>query len=154
MDFGATQHDSTRLVLDLNLLMWANKNFGTDCSILTDGDLGSEWKISSRLSYTYMIPKAVDPDLVYYNYNDRLDDLLQNFLNEGLIDENLLPLVEQITAQDSQLSFNSTSSNPESETLKYRYRHMAKLDLEISRKSGPSNPFALQFIYGKHRPTV
>ena len=107
---------------------------GLDYSILTDGDMGSEWKISSRLSYTYMIPKAVDPDLVYDNYNDRLDDLLQNFLNEGLIDENLLPLVEQITAQDSQLSFNSTSSNPESETLKYRYRHMAKLDLEISRK--------------------
>ena len=114
--------------------MGQTKISGLDCSILTDGDLGSEWKISSRLSYTYMIPKAVDPDLVYDNYNDRLDDLLQNFLNEGLIDENLLPLVEQITAQDSQLSFNSTSSNPESETLKYRYRHMAKLDLEISRK--------------------
>ena len=56
---------------------------GLDCSILTIGDLGSEWKISSRLSYTYMIPKTVDPDLVYDNYNDRLDDLLQNFLNEG-----------------------------------------------------------------------
>jgi hypothetical protein len=86
---------------------------GLDCSILTDGDLGSDWKISSRLSYTYMIPKTVNPDLVYDNYNDRLDDLLQNFLNEGLIDETLLPLIQEITAQDSELSFNSTSSNPE-----------------------------------------
>ena len=114
---------------------------GLDCSILTDGDLGSDWKISSRLSYTYMIPEAVDPYLVYDNYNDRLDDLLQNFLNDGLIDETLLPLIQEITAQDSQLSFNSTSSNPESETLKYRYRHMAKLDLEISRK---------RWVFGTH----
>ena len=107
---------------------------GLDFSILTDGDLGGDWKLSSRLSYTYMMPKAVDPDLIYDNYNNRLDDLLQNFLDEGLIDENLVPIIEQITAQDSQLSFNSTSSDAESGMLKYRYRHMAKLDLSISRK--------------------
>ena len=80
--------DSTRLNplgVGFKLLMGQTKISGLDCSIITDGDLGSDWKISSRLSYTYMIPKTVDPDLVYDNYNDRLDDLLQNFLNEGLL---------------------------------------------------------------------
>ena len=40
--------DSTRLNplgLDLNLLMWANKNSGLDCSILTDGDLEANGKL-------------------------------------------------------------------------------------------------------------
>jgi len=50
-----------------------------------------------------------------------------------LIDESMMPIIEQVAGQESQLSYTSTSSNPESETLKYRYRHMAKFDLEISR---------------------
>ncbi len=105
---------------------------GLDFSILTEGSIGA-WKLNSRLSYTYMVPKAVHPDLVYGNYNENLDKLIQSFIADGAISPGLVAVIEQIAMQESELSFNSTSSNPDSETLKYRYRHLAKLDLEISR---------------------
>ena len=105
---------------------------GLDLSILSEGKLG-KWDLYSRISYTYMIPRATKPDEIYGSYNDRLDAMIQNFIDQGLIDETLVPLLEQIAEAESQLSYNSTSSNPDSETLKYRYRHMAKLDLGITR---------------------
>jgi iron complex outermembrane receptor protein len=96
---------------------------GLDFSLLADGRIG-RWNLNSRLSYTYMVPKAVNPDAIYGNYNDGVRDLLG-------IDDSLSPEMVQFT--HSELSYTSTSSNPESETLKYRYRHLAKFDLEISR---------------------
>jgi outer membrane receptor protein involved in Fe transport len=105
---------------------------GLDLSILSEGKLG-KWDLYSRISYTYMIPRATKPDEIYGSYNDRLDAMIQNFIDQGLIDETLVPLLEQIAEAESQLSYNSTSSNPDSETLKYRYRHMAKLDIGITR---------------------
>ena len=105
---------------------------GIDLSILSEGNIG-DWNLYTRLSYTYMVPKSVNPDEVYGSYNDRLDALIQTFIDQGLIDETMIPIIEQIAAAESQLSYNSTSSNPDSETLKYRYRHMAKLDLTLSK---------------------
>ena len=105
---------------------------GLDLSILSEGKLG-KWDIYTRMSYTYMIPRATKPNEVYGSYNDRLDALIQNFIDQGIIDETLVPILEQIAEAESQLSYNSTSSNPDSETLKYRYRHMAKFDLGITR---------------------
>ena len=105
---------------------------GLDLSILSEGKIG-KWDLYGRLSYSYMIPRSTNPNEVYSSYNDRLDALIQNFIDEGLIDETLLPLLEQIAQAESQLSYNSTSSNPDSDILKYRYRHMAKLDLGITR---------------------
>ena len=105
---------------------------GLDFSILADGNIW-EWNLNSRLSYTYMVPKSVNPDEVYDNYNDRLDKLIQSFIDQGLVEESMIPIIEQIAEQESELSYTSTSSNPESETLKYRYRHMAKLDLALSK---------------------
>ncbi len=105
---------------------------GLDLSILSEGRIG-KWDLYTRLSYTYMIPKSVNPDKNYGSYNDRLDALIASFIDQGLIDESMIPIIEQIAAAESQLSYTSTSSNPESGTLKYRYRHMAKLDLGITR---------------------
>ena len=96
---------------------------GLDFSLLADGRIG-KWNINSRLSYTYIVPKAVNPNAIYGNYNDGVRNLLD-------IDDNLSPEMIQFT--HSELSYNSTSSNPESETLKYRYRHLAKFDLEVSK---------------------
>ena len=96
-----------------------------------------------------MIPRVVDPDLVYDNYNDRLDDLLQNFLNEGLIDENLLPLVEQ---QHKTANYHLTLLvQTQIYNFKYRYRHMAKLDWKFLEKVDLRNPFTT-ILYGKYRP--
>ena len=107
---------------------------GFDLSVLAEGSVG-EWDIYTRMSYTYMVPVALKPNDVYGSYNDRLDALVESFVSNGAIDTSLIPVtvIEQIAAAQSLLSYNSTSSNPESETLKYRYRHMAKLDLAITR---------------------
>lgn len=105
---------------------------GVDFSILSDANFG-KWNIYSRLSYTYAKPISVNPDEIYANYNDRLGDLIQNYVDNGTIPESLAPLLEQAARSESELSYNSTSSNPDSEILKYRYRHMAKLDFEVSR---------------------
>ena len=105
---------------------------GIEGSILLEGKL-AQWDLSSRLSYTYMSPRATNANLVYDNYNNQLDNLVANLVEQGQIDETLIPIIEQIAAQQSELSFNSTSSNPDSEILKYRYRHIAKLDLQLSR---------------------
>ena len=105
---------------------------GIEGSFLIEGKIGI-WDLSSRLSYTYMSPKAKDPDEIYDNYNDQLEELVSSFVNQGQIDQTLIPIIEEIALQQSQLSFNSTSSNPDSEILKYRYKHIAKLDLQFSR---------------------
>jgi len=105
---------------------------GFDLSILSEGTIG-KWDIYTRMSYTYAVPIATKPNNIYGSYNDRLDDLVQNFIDQGLIDQSLVGVIEQIAEEESLLSYNSTSSNPESKTLKYRYRHIAKLDLGITR---------------------
>lgn len=105
---------------------------GLDFSILSDANFG-EWNLYSRLSYTYINPKSVNPDEIYANYNDRLGNLIHSFVNQGTIPESLAPILEQVAKSESELSYNSTSSNPDSETLKYRYKHIAKLDFEVSR---------------------
>jgi outer membrane receptor protein involved in Fe transport len=56
-----------------------------------------------------------------------------SLFEQGQIEEALIPIIEQVAAQQSELSFNSTSSNPDSEILKYRYRHIAKLDFQLSK---------------------
>ena len=88
-----------------------------------------------------MSPSATRPNEIYDNYNDQLEALVQSFVDQGEIDETLIPIIEQIAAQQSELSFNSTSSNPDSEMLKYRYNHIAKLDFQLTRN---------QFTIGTH----
>ena len=51
---------------------------GLDFSILTDGELGGDWKLFTTQLHLYDA-RLAHPDLIYDNYNDRLDDLLQNF---------------------------------------------------------------------------
>jgi len=104
---------------------------GLDFSILTQGKINS-WSLSSQLSYTYCLPKAVNPDEVYDDFDGRIDDLIQSLVNDGTVSADLVPFIRQIAeAQLSPLTFNKTSSNAESEILKYRYEHMVKLNLNI-----------------------
>ena len=103
---------------------------GLDLSLLVDGEIG-DWEFHTRASYTYMVPKSVNPEEVYGSYSGQLDNLIQSLGFDSL--HPFYPLLVQVTEPMSQLSYESTSSNPESETLKYRYRHIAKLDFELSR---------------------
>lgn len=103
---------------------------GLDFSFTLDGTVNT-WEFHTRASYTYMIPTSVNPSEVYGSYSDQLDNLIQSLGYDSL--HPYYPLLVQVTEPMSQLSYESTSSNPQSETLKYRYRHIAKLDLEIKK---------------------
>lgn len=106
---------------------------GLDLSLRSNAEINN-WKLSSQLSYTYSEPKAVNPDEVYGDYDDRIDDLIQSFVADGAISEELSPFIKQVAEdQLSPLTFNKTSSNPDSEMLKYRYKHMVKFDLNIEK---------------------
>lgn len=111
---------------------------GFDFSLLADVSFNS-WKLNTRASYTYMMPESVNPQEVYGSYGDKLDDLIQSLGYDSL--HPFYPLLMQVTEPMSQLSYESTSSNPESGTLKYRYRHIAKLDLQLSKGS---------WVFGTH----
>lgn len=106
---------------------------GLDISILANATI-RDWKISSQLSYTYSNPKAVNPDEVYDDFDHRINDLIQSLIDNGSIEDIYAPFIYQVAEdQLSPLTFNKTSSNPESEMLKYRYKHMAKLALNIEK---------------------
>lgn len=92
-----------------------------------------DWKATYLASYTLMNPISLAPDEVYGSYNDRMQALADQLINSGEIPAYLEPMLQELIESESALSYNSTSSNKDSNTLKYRYRHMAKLNLEISK---------------------
>lgn len=87
---------------------------------------------TTRLSYTYSLPQSVNPNYVYGNFNNRLESLIENLLSDGNIPSSIASIIPQLAR--SELSYFSTSSNPNNNILKYRYNHLAKLDLEINYK--------------------
>lgn len=66
---------------------------------------GSDWDLQYMLGLSHMNPEPLEPDEVYAQYAGN-------------------------NPQD--LSYNSTSSNPESGVLKYRYRWLAKADVQFT----------------------
>ena len=81
---------------------------GTDISLTGSAALGDNLKMNSMLGYTYIIPKSMEPDLVFakdYSFNG-----------------------------GTEYSYNSTSVNPEKQILKYRFLHTFKGDIEFEFK--------------------
>ena len=58
--------------------------------------------------------------------------MVENLLSDGNIPSSIASIIPQLAR--SELSYFSTSSNPNNNILKYRYNHLAKLDLEINYK--------------------
>ena len=86
---------------------------GIELSILGSGNISSSLKMNVLAGYTFIQPIPLNPDYIYAS----LDEPIYNFNGEDLITE---------------LTYNNSSSDPS--VLKYRYQHLAKLDVEIVYK--------------------
>jgi outer membrane cobalamin receptor len=84
--------------------------YGIDGTVAADGKLSRNFDLSLMLGYTYSVPIALDPNLVYY--------------------ENL----ETGTGKIRQYTFNNTSSDTSGYILKYRIQHLGKADLQFTFK--------------------
>ena len=73
----------------------------------------SKLKVNILAGYTYINPIALTPNEIYATLEEPMIDV---FGEDEIFD----------------LTYNNSSSNPE--VLKYRYQHLAKLDLEIIHK--------------------
>lgn len=81
---------------------------GFEFSTAFRGEVG-KWKLSGLLGYNYINPKALNPDRVYA------------VAEELLLDD-----------YDNELTYANTGTDTTG-VLKYRYRHLAKMDLQIER---------------------
>jgi len=86
---------------------------GLEISLNGQGKINDKLTINVLAGYTYMNHKSLTPDEVYgygYNHGDTIEDVIY----------------------DQSVTYNNSSSD--STLLKYRYNHIAKLDLEIIYK--------------------
>ncbi|MFH1937038.1 MAG: TonB-dependent receptor, partial [Bacteroidota bacterium] len=84
--------------------------YGVDFALAGDGKLARNLELSLLAGYTYSVPQALEPNLVYY----------ANF-------ENSLGKVRKY-------SYSITSTDTNNYILKYRIQHLAKTDLQLTFK--------------------
>ena len=90
---------------------------GMEFSFTGNGEITKDLSINILAGYTYMNTKPLTPDYVYYTNNYILSSILGD------------------SSMSEDLTYNSTSSDRSSiRPLKYRYKHIAKLDAEITYK--------------------
>ncbi len=98
---------------------------GAELGLYGNGKFG-KLKFDFHLGYTYMDPIALDNKETYASYTDNLNNLAEGL--DPIAVSILLPLLEQI----SEVNYESTSTN--SDMLKYRYKHLAKMDIDFHYK--------------------
>jgi outer membrane cobalamin receptor len=76
---------------------------GVDISLEGEGNISRNFKIDVMGGYTYTLPQALDPNLIYAT-----------------------------DTVHTKLSYESTSSNTANNILKYRFQNIGKLDLELN----------------------
>ena len=86
-----------------------SKVTGVDISLSGQAKFGDGFELNTMFGYTYTLPVALEPDLVFAHDN-----------NPG---------------GNTAFSYNSTSVNPEKKILKYRSLHTIKMDVEFVYKS-------------------
>lgn len=79
---------------------------GIDVSIAGEGKISRDIKIDILGGYTYTLPQAMNPSLVYAT-----------------------------DSSNAKLSYQSTSSNTANNILKYRFQNIAKLNIELKYKT-------------------
>ncbi len=84
--------------------------YGIDCALAGDGKLIRNLDLSLMLGYTYSVPIALDPNLVYYEH------------------------LENVTQKTRAYTYNNTSSDTNGYVLKYRIQHLGKADLQLTFK--------------------
>jgi len=84
--------------------------YGIDFTFAGEGKIFRNFDLAVLLGYTYSVPKALDPDYIYY----------ENF--------------ESSTQKMRYYSYSSTSSDTSGYILKYRMQQLAKTDLQVTFK--------------------
>jgi outer membrane receptor protein involved in Fe transport len=79
---------------------------GIDASLEGEGKITKDLKIDVLGGYTYTLPQAMDPSLIFATDTSK-----------------------------TKLSYNSTSSNTANNILKYRFQNIAKIDIEVKYKA-------------------
>ena len=95
---------------------------GIEVSISGQGKINKNTKINLLAGYTYLQPISLEKDIVYANY-DGYSVIEPYDLESGEYQDG-----DTITA----VTYNNSSSDPS--VLKYRYQHIAKLDVELIYK--------------------
>jgi outer membrane receptor protein involved in Fe transport len=83
---------------------------GIDISLAGNGKLFGGIELTLLAGYTYALPQTTDPDYAYAVENPKY------------------------YIKPQQLSYNKTSTDTTDDILKYRFRHTAKMDAELSWK--------------------
>jgi outer membrane cobalamin receptor len=83
---------------------------GADISVTGKAQLAKKLSLTTMLGYNYILPKSLNPDYEYANYNDPGGDTVS-------------------------LSYRTTSVDPGKNILKYRFLHTLKADLELDYKN-------------------
>jgi hypothetical protein len=78
------------------------KIYGADMTFSGQGKIFHNFDLTVLIGYTYSVPKAADPDYVYYNQ------------------------------KNLSYSFNLTSSDTTGDIMKYRIQHLFKSDIQIT----------------------
>jgi iron complex outermembrane receptor protein len=82
--------------------------YGTDMTVAGEGKIFRNLDLALLLGYTYSVPQALDPNLVYYKH------------------------FEQATHKERQYTFNNTSTDTTGSVMKYRLQHTVKSDLQFT----------------------
>ncbi len=83
---------------------------GLDFSFMGEGKIGKDFTLSLLGGYTYCVPQSINPDQVYATDNP----------TPGI--------------PPNQLSYAKTSTDTTNNILKYRFQHIAKIDMQLSWK--------------------
>jgi len=84
--------------------------YGADMSVGGEGRIARNLDLSLLVGYTYSVPTALQPDLIYYSHKEVATGNVRNY------------------------SFNSTSSDPNGNILKYRIQSLLKSDFQLTFK--------------------
>lgn len=103
--FGDPQPENGFIYLNTG----ATRVKGAEVSVGGDGKIARDWKLNVLAGYTYVLPQAVNPSEVFAT------------------DSNLL--------SPQLLSYDSASTDTKNNILKYRFQHIAKIDMQLTYKA-------------------
>jgi iron complex outermembrane receptor protein len=85
--------------------------YGIDCTLAGEGKLARNLDCTILFGYTYSVPQALDPDLVYYTHFEKATQLTRNY------------------------TYTNTSTDTAGYILKYRMQQIAKADFQLTFKT-------------------
>lgn len=96
--------------------------YGVDMTLAGEGKILPNLELSVLLGYTYSVPQALDPNLVYY----------QHF--------------EQSTHKNRLYTYNNTSTDTNGSIMKYRFEHIVKSDVQFTFRKKFSTGFSARYF--------